>query len=80
MMIQDLEIHEELARDERSATRGGNSTILPGGCYPEIPPGPHVPTVEELLSKIAERFKSPVIITDNPRAVPLPLYSPESQL
>ena len=80
MKIKDLVIHEDLARDERSATRGGNNTIAPGGCYKEIPPGPHVPTVEELLSKFADVFKSPVIITDNPGAVPLPLYSPESQL
>jgi hypothetical protein len=60
MMIKDLEMHEDLARDERSAVRGGNNTIAPGGCYPEIPSGPHVPTVEELLSKISDLFKSPV--------------------
>lgn len=60
MMIKDLEMHEDLAREERTAVRGGNNTILPGGCIPQTPPGPHVPTVEELLSKIGDLFKSPL--------------------
>jgi hypothetical protein len=65
MMIKDLEICNDLARDERCAVRGGYNTILPGGCFPQLPPGPHVPTVEELLSKFGDVFK-PTLPTDNP--------------
>jgi hypothetical protein len=75
MMIKDLEMHEDLARDELAAVRGG---ILPGGWCGTTPPGSHVPTVEELLSKLFPP-RPPIIITDNPGPVFDPSDNPLSQ-